>query len=1071
MAHKEKRKVSDSMSNDEHRRFPLRQNSDKGRILFERFVDLCIPLVKAENQTSVRTLLWKRYDNAKPHYTKSPEFHHTINSKYKDIRTTKKSVYVHIYEICNLLKAYKRKPEKKTSDSDNGRESADGGIGALCGKGSKDKKGSETCQGLLNSTANSGALQGASSKREPATISVIDNTVTAYNDTASGLHDGVFKSAGETHDGKFKTREKNKETNRQTSSDSDAGIATSSGSDLEIISIGTRPLQETSCALLGRTDYLVHKMLKGDSVDSGNAGKSGCLTEKVKTDTSGDLSKMDTVDNDENRDSDFLESKAGLSHDAVFREVTDTAVEIDTASDSTEKDTADNDEKNRKSNVQDSEVALNDDTDGADKKGMNAGCKLESVVTSPSLVTPDVRGVQDAKPAMGIPQYGDNAAGSIACLYDGDVEMKGDDDANMPEVPETGGLLEPSSLDASCELVMECDSVEWPEDKSDCVDVNAIVPGTVSTTQTGDGDKPSLCGNVQSSCQSTTDEPSSTTVVTHGFQNANETDQSLCRPSTSASSDRLRETKKLPEQAPEKIESGCRAESSVTSVGAVMDVEQDRKRKRDSDPLKDNKPSSSVQDADLDVGPDTKKKKTASTSQIRRLENLLKEVSDEIRRLQEKELTLDELDEEDSDHIQEHRLKKRFMKIWNKLCELKGLSSGTGRAIEKRICFEGTRYQEINKKIEKFVNKHGFPDYHDVLGIVRKVNRKKQMNLKPKYLNEIAADAFRTVGISLQQRREVDFRLNFGSHLTDDFKATNDPAKRDQDLFKRLKSNQSIGKKRLEGVLNEYKEKQYALEQSGHLVDDGSDTENAHKEEEEEEDHADDHDDPLLNLQSVSDTEGDMTSQVESREDNDGDESDQSVAEVQWSPLPSIEEGADNSDTADVVPSSIKNIDASGDGESTVTRMQASNSSLGLNPGNLPIQSLEKLVCKSKAEVVLRKLDWEMLAKSAKVSAAASVPGGLSVKKAGDSSGGISVKDEPSFDPDYNIDSPQEPMSTISPCITPPQDVTSSCSPSKLPVGGAASVSFPQGAYRNVPVIRVPQSQDMECIVISDSDE
>lgn len=46
-------------------------------------------------------------------------------------------------------------------------------------------------------------------------------------------------------------------------------------------------------------------------------------------------------------------------------------------------------------------------------------------------------------------------------------------------------------------------------------------------------------------------------------------------------------------------------------------------------------------------------------SQIAYLENLLKVYSDEIRRLQERELSLEDLEKEDSSYIQEHKLKRK----------------------------------------------------------------------------------------------------------------------------------------------------------------------------------------------------------------------------------------------------------------------------------------------------------------------------------------------------------------------------------------------------------------------------
>lgn len=45
--------------------------------------------------------------------------------------------------------------------------------------------------------------------------------------------------------------------------------------------------------------------------------------------------------------------------------------------------------------------------------------------------------------------------------------------------------------------------------------------------------------------------------------------------------------------------------------------------------------------------------------------------------------------------------------------------------------FEGTRYPEINKKIEKFVNKKKcFPDYNDIRDIIVSVNNSRALHLK-----------------------------------------------------------------------------------------------------------------------------------------------------------------------------------------------------------------------------------------------------------------------------------------------------------------------------------------------------
>lgn len=162
-----------------------------------------------------------------------------------------------------------------------------------------------------------------------------------------------------------------------------------------------------------------------------------------------------------------------------------------------------------------------------------------------------------------------------------------------------------------------------------------------------------------------------------------------------------------------------------------------------------------------------------SRRQIQRLEQLLALYVAEIRRLQEKELDLSELDDPDSSYLQEARLKRKLIRLFGRLCELKDCSSLTGRVIEQRIPYRGTRYPEVNRRIERLINKPGpdsFPDYGDVLRAVEKAATRHNLGLPRQQLQLMAQDAFRDVGVRLQERRHLDLIYNFGCHLTDDYR-------------------------------------------------------------------------------------------------------------------------------------------------------------------------------------------------------------------------------------------------------------------------------------------------------------
>ncbi|KAF1591660.1 Death domain-associated protein 6, partial [Eudyptes moseleyi] len=160
-----------------------------------------------------------------------------------------------------------------------------------------------------------------------------------------------------------------------------------------------------------------------------------------------------------------------------------------------------------------------------------------------------------------------------------------------------------------------------------------------------------------------------------------------------------------------------------------------------------------------------------SKRQIRYLENLLRVYTGEIRRLQERELDLAELDSEDSTYLQESRLKRRMMRIFQRLCQLKRCSSLTGRVIEQRIPYRGTRYPEVNRRIERFINRpEAFPDYTDILKVIQKASARHSLGLTRRQMESMAQDAFREVGNRLQERRHLDLVYNFGSHLTDQYR-------------------------------------------------------------------------------------------------------------------------------------------------------------------------------------------------------------------------------------------------------------------------------------------------------------
>ncbi|XP_044540646.1 death domain-associated protein 6 [Gracilinanus agilis] len=207
-----------------------------------------------------------------------------------------------------------------------------------------------------------------------------------------------------------------------------------------------------------------------------------------------------------------------------------------------------------------------------------------------------------------------------------------------------------------------------------------------------------------------------------------------------------------------------------------------------------------------DTAPDSPRPR-GSRRQIQRLEQLLASYVGEIKQLQEKELDLSELDDPDSAYLQEGRLKRKLLGLFGRLCELKACSSLTGRVTEQRIPFRGTRYPEVNRRVERLINRPGpdtFPDYGDVLRAVEKAATRHGLCLSRRQLQLLAQDAFRDVGTKLQERRHLDLVYNFGCHLTDDYRPGIDPALSDPVLARRLRENRSLALSRLDEVITKY---------------------------------------------------------------------------------------------------------------------------------------------------------------------------------------------------------------------------------------------------------------------------
>ncbi|XP_052220122.1 uncharacterized protein LOC127837243 isoform X2 [Dreissena polymorpha] len=242
--------------------------------------------------------------------------------------------------------------------------------------------------------------------------------------------------------------------------------------------------------------------------------------------------------------------------------------------------------------------------------------------------------------------------------------------------------------------------------------------------------------------------------------------------------------------------------------------------------------------------------KKGSSRQIRKLEALLQNIRDEIERVRSRELSLDDLESEVSDYLLEDKLQHKFVKVYNKLCELHEAKSYTGRPTEKYFRYQGTRYEAVNRKIERFVNKRKvFPDYHDIRNLIVNVNKDKRLNLRARDIDDLAREAFTDVGNQLQKRRQKDFvsSLHFPGSEVNPYSTYDDPALFDPDLKKKLDHNKKTGKTKMDQVVEKYAHLQYEV---------GDKTDNEGDDDEEESEGVVDLEEPIPGV-DCSDNEGD----------------------------------------------------------------------------------------------------------------------------------------------------------------------------------------------------------------------
>lgn len=216
---------------------------------------------------------------------------------------------------------------------------------------------------------------------------------------------------------------------------------------------------------------------------------------------------------------------------------------------------------------------------------------------------------------------------------------------------------------------------------------------------------------------------------------------------------------------------------------------------------------------------------------IKKLEKKLELLDRQIKKFSEAEVTLDEMTSGSSAYMKEDLLKRKFVATWQKLCELQNIPDDIVIEDHDSSNYSGTPYPEINRRVQRLLKFDEFPDHFDICQLIDRCNTKYTLGISKEERTQLSRKVFKEVGKILKRSRRKDFLAHFGSHLTDQVKADDDPALNDQSLLEQLKDSLKEGEKKLEALCEDFVIKEQQECDPGRSPDGDSCYENEEEEE------------------------------------------------------------------------------------------------------------------------------------------------------------------------------------------------------------------------------------------------
>ncbi|KAF0990710.1 hypothetical protein HZS_4117 [Henneguya salminicola] len=196
------------------------------------------------------------------------------------------------------------------------------------------------------------------------------------------------------------------------------------------------------------------------------------------------------------------------------------------------------------------------------------------------------------------------------------------------------------------------------------------------------------------------------------------------------------------------------------------------------------------------------------SSSLKILKKKMKTLEELMEKYSTAEMSLDEMDLENSVYMREDYLVRKYLTLWKRYRYL--IKKNDGRAkIFKKLNITRSKYEKINQSLKiHLANKKKFPDYSEIRKIVSETNNEFNLGLTPAFINFESFELFNEIGLQLQNERKVSLVQNMALLMKDkDFtKLNDDPADKDIELKNKLTQISNNQNNDLESIFRNFTE-------------------------------------------------------------------------------------------------------------------------------------------------------------------------------------------------------------------------------------------------------------------------